>query len=342
MGAAQILAGRLTVLNEKNLQRNEHREYGTSLYDSHIDGSGICYSSRLRPILNFRPKALEWIGGTESTLWQFNADTHLTEWLEAKGFEYDVVTDEDLHYEGLAAIQDYTVVLSGSHPEYHSKAMWDAMYAYQQRGGRLMYMGANGWYWRIAYHTEVPGCIEVRRAEDGIRTWIARPGEYYHSFTGEYGGLWRRNGRPPQVIVGTGFSAQGFDISSYYVREPDSFKKEVAWIFEGIGEDEKIGRLRADRRRRGGAGARPGRPVARHAAQHLCAGELQGAHRPLSGRLRGARREPAQLQTARRTRWCALTSCSTRPRTAARCSPPARSPGAAALPTTTTTTTSRA
>ena len=49
MGAAQILAGRLTVLNEKNLQRSEHREYGTSLYDSHIDGSGICYSSRLRP-----------------------------------------------------------------------------------------------------------------------------------------------------------------------------------------------------------------------------------------------------------------------------------------------------
>ena len=132
-------------------------------------------------------------------------------------------------------------MLSGSHPEYHSKAMWDAMYAYQQRGGRLMYMGANGWYWRIAFHTEVPGCIEVRRAEDGIRTWIARPGEYYHSFTGEYGGLWRRNGRPPQVIVGTGFSAQGFDISSYYMRQPDSFKKEVAWIFDGIGEDEKIG-----------------------------------------------------------------------------------------------------
>lgn len=241
MGAAQLLVGRLTILNEKNLQRQEHREYGTSLYDSHIDGSGICYSSRLRPILNFRPKAMEWIGGTESVLWQFNADTHLTDWLEARGFDYDVVTDEDLHYEGLSAIQDYAVVLTGSHPEYHSKAMWDAMDAYQKRGGRLMYLGANGWYWRVAFHTEVPGCIEVRRAEDGIRTWIARPGEYYHSFTGEYGGLWRRNGRPPQRIAGTGFSAQGFDISSHYVRQPDSFKREVAWIFEGIGDDEKIG-----------------------------------------------------------------------------------------------------
>ena len=43
--------------------------------------------------------------------------------------------------------------------------------------------------------------IEVRRAEDGIRTWAAEPGEYYHSFNGEFGGLWRRNGRPPNVVV---------------------------------------------------------------------------------------------------------------------------------------------
>ena len=76
-----------------------------------------------------------------------------------------------------------------------------------------MYLGANGWYWRIAYHETLPGVIEVRRAEDGIRAWAAEPGEYYHSFTGEYGGLWRRNGRPPNVVAGIGFSAQGFDIS---------------------------------------------------------------------------------------------------------------------------------
>jgi len=62
----------------------------------------------------------------------------------------------------------------------------------------------------------------VRRAEDGIRTWAAEPGEYYHSFTGEYGGLWRRIGRAPNVICGVGFIAQGFDVSSYYRRAPDA------------------------------------------------------------------------------------------------------------------------
>jgi N,N-dimethylformamidase len=237
----QLLAGRLVELDKFNLYLNEHREYGASCYDAHSDGSGVSYSTRLRPILNMRPKHRMWIGATESTLWQFNADTHITDWLEAMGFDYDVVADEDLHYEGLSAIEDYAVVISSTHPEYHSKQMWDAMDAYQRRGGRLMYMGANGWYWRIQYHPEVPGVIEVRRNEDGIRTWEARTGEYYHSFSGEYGGLWRRNGRPPQKILGVGFTAQGFDISSYYVRNPDSYKAKVKFIFEGIGKDEKIG-----------------------------------------------------------------------------------------------------
>jgi len=69
----------------------------------------------------------------------------------------------------------------------------------------------------------------------------AEPGEYYHSFSGEYGGLWRRQGRPPQMILGTGFTAQGFDISAAYHRLPDSLDPRAAFIFKGIGKDEVIG-----------------------------------------------------------------------------------------------------
>jgi N,N-dimethylformamidase len=237
----ELVGGRLPVFDERALFLNEHREYSLSCYDSHSDGSGVCYSSRLRPILNMRPKHISALGGTGSSLWQFNADTHITDWLEAMGYEFDVITDEDLHYKGFGLLKLYTVILTGTHPEYHSKQMWDAMMAYQQQGGRLMYMGANGWYWRIAHHPELPGVIEVRRNEGGIRTWAAEPGEYYHSFTGEYGGLWRRQSRPPQMIVGTGFTAQGFDISAPYHRLPDSFNSRAAFIFEGIGKDEVIG-----------------------------------------------------------------------------------------------------
>ena len=59
-----------------------------------------------------------------------------------RGIDYDVITDEDLHAEGLRAIlEPYRVVMTGTHPEYHSTRMWDAMKTWIDRGGRLMYMG---------------------------------------------------------------------------------------------------------------------------------------------------------------------------------------------------------
>ena len=113
-GLIELLSGRLAPLDKNSLFLNEHREYGGSCYDSHSDGSGVCYSSRLRPILNMRPKHMSALGGDGSSLWQFNADTHITDWLEAQGYDFDVITDEDLHYEGLALLKPYRVILSGT------------------------------------------------------------------------------------------------------------------------------------------------------------------------------------------------------------------------------------
>jgi len=103
-----------------------------------------------------------------------------------------------------------------------------------------MYLGGNGFYWRIAVHRDLEGVYEIRRAEGGIRAWAAAPGEYYHSFDGSYGGLWRNNDRPPQKLVGVGFSAQGFMESSFYRLQVDTKDPRIAWIFEGV-EDEILG-----------------------------------------------------------------------------------------------------
>ena len=234
---AQLLTGQVAVLDREDVFLLQNRNYGGSQYDTHSDGSGVSYSSRLRPILNMRPNYQSWLGGAGSSLWQFNADTHIIDWLYSKGFDCDLITDEDLHYEGLSALDGYDVLLTGSHPEYWSTPMWKALDAFKKRSGRLMYLGANGWYWHVAYHETEPGIMEVRRAEDGIRAWVAEPGEYYHSFTGEFGGLWRRKGMPPQMMAGTGFSAQGFDISSYFRRLPESKDKRAEFIFKGVNDD---------------------------------------------------------------------------------------------------------
>jgi len=245
MSGAEQMTGQLTAFTPTHLYLNEHPEYGLSLYDSHSDGSGVSYSSRLRPILNMRPKFhFHWAcyGKQGSHLREFNADLSLIDWLTHIGAEHDVITDEDLHREGYALLKPYRALITGGHPEYTSTAMREGLAAFTAGGGRLMYLGGNGFYWRIAFSDTHPGAIEVRRNEGGIRTWAALPGEYFMSFTGEYGGMWRRQGNfAPQALCGVGFTAEGFDKSSYYRRTKASFDPRVDFMFKGIGADELIG-----------------------------------------------------------------------------------------------------
>jgi N,N-dimethylformamidase len=175
-----------------------------------------------------------------SGLRHFPADTHLIAWLEAKGIAYDVITDEELDREGVDLLKPYRAVTTGSHPEYHTGAMLDALEAYRDGGGRLLYLGGNGFYWKVARHKELPSVIEIRRGEGGIRAWAAEAGEYYNAFDGEYGGLWRRNGRPPQNLCGVGFTAQGNFVGSHYRVKPEARASRAGWILEGI-SDETIG-----------------------------------------------------------------------------------------------------
>ncbi|HZA91109.1 MAG TPA: LamG domain-containing protein [Gemmatimonadales bacterium] len=208
-----------------------------SLYDFHADGSGVCYSSRLRPILNLRPKArARHIDAPHA----FPADLYLVDWLEHEEFSFDAITDEDVHHEGAALLAPYRVIITGSHPEYWSDPMLAALRSYLDSGGHLMYLGGNGFYWVTSIDPDSSHLIEVRRW-GGTGAWRAGPGEYHHNTTGELGGLWRNRGRPPQALVGVGFTAQGFDWARPYRRQPDSFDPRVAFVFEGIAPDEPIG-----------------------------------------------------------------------------------------------------
>ncbi len=209
--------------------------YGRSTYNKHPDGSGIAFSSRLRPILTMRPGFLTFDDARGSGLRHYPADTHLLAWMEAKGIDFDVITDEDLHDEGVDLLKPYRVVLTGSHPEYHTLHTLDALMDYAHRGtGRLMYLGGNGFYWRIAVTQTLPGVMELRRSEGGIRAWAAEPGEYWHQTDGAYGGLWRRARRPPQMLGGVGFSGQGKFEGTHYRLRPEARDPKYAWIFEGV------------------------------------------------------------------------------------------------------------
>ncbi len=221
----------LAVLSPADLFLMQRRDFGLSTYDHHRDGSGSCWSSRLRPILNIRPKR---------ALWSLNADLHITDWLEATGQAYDVIDDETLHKEGLALLANYSCIITGTHPEYFSTAMLKGVASYLDAGGRLMYLGGNGFYWRVAFHEELPGAMEMRRGEAGTRMWTSEPGETGLATTAEPSGMWRHSGYAPQRLVGVGFISEGFDSGSFYRRLPASHDPRAHFIFAGV-EEEIVG-----------------------------------------------------------------------------------------------------
>ena len=122
---------------------------------------------------------------------RLSADLYLTHWLEQKEIAYDTIADENLHAEGEALLSPYRVVVTGTHPEYWTKPMLDALDRYLDAGGRVMYLGGNGFYWVTGVDPERPHVIEIRRWR-GTETWEADPGEVFLSTTGEQGGLWRQ------------------------------------------------------------------------------------------------------------------------------------------------------
>lgn len=234
---SQAIFGHTAIIAERDIYLHAHPELGLSTYDLHSDGSGVHYSSSLRPIVGLRPRHRLGVGGP----WQFPADLHLVDWLDAMQFDYDVATDRELHDEGVALLERYQVVVTGSHPEYYSREMLDAWEQYLAGGGRGMYLGGNGFYWIINWHPDKRHLMEVRKGEIGSRAWQAEPGEYHLQTNGERSGLWRARGRAPQKLFGVGFTTEGMDRSSYFVQMPDARDPVVAFIMDGIGSDEKIG-----------------------------------------------------------------------------------------------------
>lgn len=212
-----------------------------SLYDRHGDGSGVCYSSWLRPLMSMRPTyRFPYLMQGRGCPHGLAADLHLLEWMRELDYEVDVLTDLDLHEEGDELLARYRTVVSGSHHEYWTTAMLDGLDRYLNAGGRFMYLSGNGLYWVTSLEQTEKHTIEIRRCGASTRTWEAAPGEWHLSTTGEFGGLWRFRGRAPQSMVGVGFSAEGLGAGRPYRRTEASRDPRAAFIFEGI-DGELIG-----------------------------------------------------------------------------------------------------
>ncbi|MER8860001.1 LamG domain-containing protein [Mesorhizobium sp. M0757] len=223
--AIEYFSGCLSCFTPLEMMAFELPGLGKSLYDRHDDGSERRIGSLRRPALNLQP------GGR---LWNFQIDLCLLGWLARVAPENQVLTDEDLDREGVAALDGCDVLITGSHPEYWSLPMLQALEGFLARGGRLMYLGGNGFCAAIDFHPRRHGLIEFRRRYAGNGRYGA--GEAHSSFTGRLCGTWQAQGRPEQSLVGVGYVSEAFDCASYYRRLATSEDPRARFIFEGVTE----------------------------------------------------------------------------------------------------------
>ena len=223
------------VFHERDLQLERHPVLAGSVYDVHRDGSGQSWSTVLRPLFNMRP---DYDDPIQQGPRHFSADLYLATYLEKEGVGFDVITDGYLNERGAAALEGYTVAITGSHPEYHSAAMIDGLESFLGGGGRLMYLGGNFQMWVTTLSTD-GNLVQVRRGFETSRTWTSEPGEVHHDTTGELGGTWKIRGRSPAHMVGIYTVAQGWDSKAPgYRRSEASMRPEYSWVFEGVEGDE--------------------------------------------------------------------------------------------------------
>lgn len=215
--------GCLSVFDPVELQVFAIPGLGRSLYEQHPDGSERHYGSLQQPVLNLRPAG---------TIWNFQIDLWLLGWLEREAPGHRVLTDADLDGEGTAALDGVRVLVTGSHPEYWSLPMLEALDGFLGRGGRLMYLGGNGFCWAVDFHPRLRHLMELRRRQPGNGTHGA--GEAHGGFTGGPCGPWRRLGRPEHALAGVGYSTEAFDSSAPYRRLAAADDPRARFIFDGV------------------------------------------------------------------------------------------------------------
>ena len=110
----QPMTGQPPIVSDIDIEMYKNWEFGLSTYDNWADGNGVCYSSYRRPIVNMRPK---YRISSMGVPWQFPADLSIVAWLENQKYDYEILTDEDLHNEGIDALKPYKCVLTGTHGE---------------------------------------------------------------------------------------------------------------------------------------------------------------------------------------------------------------------------------
>ena len=174
-----------------------------SFYGGHRAGH-VTYRLGLRmPAPNSGPYATSMSHGLENNYGHLTRADRLTEvWLAKSGYDYDVITDLDLHQDP-DVLDGYKVFIINGHSEYWSIEMRDTVIKYMEKnGGKLIVMSGNTMFWRVSFDPayETIECRKIDAPGNPISAKLR--GESYHSDDAKQGGLMRDCGYPAWPVLG--------------------------------------------------------------------------------------------------------------------------------------------
>jgi len=144
----------------------------------------------------------------------YGAELNIIRWLETINVDYRVISDRMLN-DNTASLDEATVVVLTTHPEYYTNHMLDNLQAFHDHGGDLIVLGGNALYWRVVLNPEKDQ-MEVRKK--GTK----------HYYENVKGGLWRELDRPEVAFIGCEYSKSGYGTyAPYKVVEANH------WAFNG-------------------------------------------------------------------------------------------------------------
>ncbi len=147
-------------------------------------------------------------------------------WLDQNGYDYDVVTDFDLHRDP-AILKDYKVLIINGHSEYWSIPAYNSVDRFLCDGGSVIVLSGNTMFWRVSFDKDGT-VMECRKFPvDVLGSSNATVGELYHSHDSRRGGLMRECGYPAWSLFGlecVGYwstNASNFEV--YHTEKHDHF-----------------------------------------------------------------------------------------------------------------------
>lgn len=131
------------------------------------------------------------------------AELPLHAWLREQGYDFDVLTDFDLH-EDAAALDPHQVLLAVGHSEYWSTEAQTAVDRFLANGRDVIALSGNTMFWRVSFDPAMRRmeCRKHALAGSTGAQVVGDVGTCYHSDDKRRGGLLRNDNNPGSAVLG--------------------------------------------------------------------------------------------------------------------------------------------